>query len=196
MKLFLRAIYFENAALAPERLPLSKDVVSRVLLAWLPSNTLCLLIGRLLLTRIAHDDHRPAGRDNPIGRQHNEGRVPDPPGIGCARWRAAPPEIGSACRPIVDRVQSTQVLLGWRCEGLSLLHNIGDKKSGLGVAGFTTRMRRFGRYLNKVTCLHCAGWLTLYGKFEGRAFQDIRGFNSRMLVSRDRHSRLYCHFHK
>jgi hypothetical protein len=54
---------------------------------------------------------------------------------------------------------------------------------------------RLGRYLEAIACFDCAGRLTLYGKLEA-AFQDIGGFDSRMRVSPDRHSRLYCRFHK
>src|ERR1700674_3052778 len=85
--------------------------------------------------------------------------------------------------------------LGWRCEGLSLLHNIGDENSGLGVARLATRMGRFGRYLEGIACFDRAGRLTLYGKLEA-AFQDIGGFDARMRVSPDCHSRLYCRFHQ
>src|SRR3981081_2443096 len=52
----------------------------------------------------------------------------------------------------------------WRCEGLSLLHNIGDQNSGLGVARLATGMGRSGRYLEGIAYFECAGRLTLYGK--------------------------------
>jgi len=42
---------------------------------------------------------------------------------------------------------------GWRCEGLSLLYDIGDENPGLGVARLTTSMRRFGRYLECIAGL-------------------------------------------
>jgi hypothetical protein len=79
--------------------------------------------------------------------------------------------------------------------GFSLLHNIGDKNSGLGVASLSTRMGRFGRYLEAIAYFEYAGRLTLYGKLE-TTFHDIGGFDSRMRVSPDRHSRLYRRFHK
>ena len=53
----------------------------------------------------------------------------------------------------------------------------------------------FGRYLKVITCVDCAGWLTFYGKLKV-AFQHIRGFDSRMRVSRNFDSGLYCFFHK
>ena len=84
---------------------------------------------------------------------------------------------------------------GWRCEGLSLLYDIGDENPGLGVARLTTSMRRFGRYLECIAGFERAGRLTLYGKLEA-AFQDIGGFDSRMRVPPDGHSRLYRRFHK
>src|SRR5206468_11200797 len=82
---------------------------------------------------------------------------------------------------------------GWRCQGLSLLHNIGDKNSGLGAARLTPRVWRLRGYLEGIASFDCAGRLTLYGKLEA-AFQDIGGFDSGMRVSPDRHSRLYCGF--
>ena len=56
-------------------------------------------------------------------------------------------------------------------------------------------MRRFRRYLEAIAWFDCAGWLTLYGKFEA-AFQNIGRFDSRVRVSRDRHAGLYCSFYK
>src|SRR6266487_2124712 len=85
--------------------------------------------------------------------------------------------------------------LGWRREGLTLLHNIGDENPGLGGARLATRMRRFGRYLEAIACLECPGRLTLYWKLE-TAFQDIGGFDSRMRVPPDGYSRFYRRFHK
>ena len=76
---------------------------------------------------------------------------------------------------------------GWRCEGLSLLYDIGDENPGLGVARLTTSMRRFDRYLECIAGFERAGRLTLYGKLEA-AFQDIGGFDSRMRVPPDGHS--------
>src|ERR1700716_894066 len=84
---------------------------------------------------------------------------------------------------------------GWRCEGLSLLYDIGDENPALGVAGLTTSMRRFGRDLERVAVFERAGRLTLYGKLEA-AFQDKGGFDSRMRVPPDGHSGLYRRFHK
>src|SRR5712692_4717656 len=85
--------------------------------------------------------------------------------------------------------------LSGRCERLSLLHDIGNKNSGLGVARLTTRVRCFGRYLEGIACFDCASRLTLYGKLKA-AFQDIGGFDSWMRVSRDGCPRLYCRFYK
>ena len=56
-------------------------------------------------------------------------------------------------------------------------------------------MGRLGRYLEGIAYFEYAGRLTLYGKLE-TTFHDIGGFDSRMRVSPDRHSRLYCRFHK
>lgn len=56
-------------------------------------------------------------------------------------------------------------------------------------------MGRFGRYLEAIAYFEYAGRLTLYGKLE-TTFHDIGGFDSRMRVSPDRHSRLYRRFHK
>lgn len=85
--------------------------------------------------------------------------------------------------------------LSRRCEGLPLLHDIRNENSGLGVARLTTRVWRFGGYLEAITCFERNGLPTLYRKLEA-AFQDIGGFDSRMLVSRNRHSRLYGRFHQ
>src|SRR2546426_9303978 len=90
---------------------------------------------------------------------------------------------------------SKRACLGWRCEGLSLLHDIGDENSALGAAGLATRMGRFRRYLEAIAWFEHAGRLTLYGKLEA-AFQDIGGFDTRMRVSRDGYLRLYGRFHK
>jgi hypothetical protein len=79
--------------------------------------------------------------------------------------------------------------LSWRCERLSLLHNIGDKISGLGVAWLAARMGRFGRYLEAITGFDRAGRLTLNGKPEA-AFQHVGGFDSRVRVSPDRGRKL------
>ena len=56
-------------------------------------------------------------------------------------------------------------------------------------------MGRFGRYLDGIAGFHCAGCLTLYGKLEA-AFQEIGGFDFRVCMPTDRHSSLYCRFHK
>jgi hypothetical protein len=56
-------------------------------------------------------------------------------------------------------------------------------------------MRRVGRYLEGIACFDGAGRLTLYGKLEA-GFQDIGGLDSRMRVSPDRDSCLYCRFDK
>jgi hypothetical protein len=56
-------------------------------------------------------------------------------------------------------------------------------------------MGRLGRYLEGIAYFEYAGRLTLYGKLK-TTFHDIGGFDSRMRVSPDRHSRLYCRFHK
>ena len=56
-------------------------------------------------------------------------------------------------------------------------------------------MGRLGRYLEGIAYFEYAGRLTFYGKLE-TTFHDIGGFDSRMRVSPDRHSRLYCRFHK
>jgi hypothetical protein len=116
---------------------------------------------------------------------HDPDRTPGPPRFVSSS--------ASTTRQANER--QLQQCLSWRCEGLSLLHNIGDENSGLGVAGLTPRMRRFGRYLEGIACLDSAGRLTLYGKLE-TAFQDIGGFDSRMRVSPDGRSSLYCRFHK
>src|SRR5260370_20039471 len=47
------------------------------------------------------------------------------------------------------RAPASQVL-SRRCERLSLLYDVGDKNSGLGVARLTTRMRRFSRELERI----------------------------------------------
>src|SRR5262249_51328517 len=84
---------------------------------------------------------------------------------------------------------------GWRGEGLSLLHDIGDEDDALGVARLATRMGRFGRDVEAIAFLEHTGRLTLYRKLEA-AFQHIGGFDSRMRVSRDGHARLYGRFHE
>ena len=55
-------------------------------------------------------------------------------------------------------------------------------------------MRCFGRYLEAIAWFDCAGWLTLYGKFEA-AFQNICRFDSRMRVPPDRYASVYRRFH-
>jgi hypothetical protein len=40
--------------------------------------------------------------------------------------------------------------LGWRGEGLSLLHHIGNENSRSDLGGFATRMRRLGRNLEAI----------------------------------------------
>src|SRR5262245_50340945 len=84
---------------------------------------------------------------------------------------------------------------GWRGEGLSLLHDIGDEDDALGVARLATRMGRFGRDVEAIAFLEHTGRLTLYRKLEA-AFQHIGGFDSRMRVSRHGHARLYGRFHE
>ena len=56
-------------------------------------------------------------------------------------------------------------------------------------------MRRFRRYLEAIAWFDCAGWLTVYRKFEA-AFQNVGRFDSRVRVSRDRHTGVYCRFYK
>ena len=51
-------------------------------------------------------------------------------------------------------------------------------------------MGRFGRHLPIVTGLYQAGWLTLYGEIQV-TFEEITGFDARMRVPRDGHTRLY-----
>src|SRR5215472_13217985 len=85
--------------------------------------------------------------------------------------------------------------LSRRCERLSLLHNIGDQNSGSDFWRFATRVGRFGRYLEAIAGLDCAGWLTFYGQLEA-ALHDIGGFDSRMGVPGDFGSGLDCCFHK
>src|ERR1700687_606622 len=51
-------------------------------------------------------------------------------------------------------------------------------------------MGRFGRHLASVTGLDQAGWLTLYGEIQD-TFEEITGFDARMCVQRDGHTRLY-----
>ena len=80
--------------------------------------------------------------------------------------------------------------LSGRCEGLSLLHHVGDENSCFRFPRFTARMRRFRRYLEAIAWFNGAGWLTLNGKFEA-PFQDVGRFNSRMCVSRYDHSGVY-----
>ena len=76
--------------------------------------------------------------------------------------------------------------LSGRCEGLSLLHHVGDENSCFRFPGFTARMRRFRRYLEAIAWFNGAGWLTLNGKFQA-PFRDVGRFNSRMCVSRYHH---------
>jgi len=80
--------------------------------------------------------------------------------------------------------------LSGRCDGLSLLHHVGDENPCFHFPRLTARMRRFRRYLEAIAWFNGAGWLTLNGNFEA-PFQDVGRFNSRMCVSRDRHSGLY-----
>src|SRR5439155_19300810 len=83
--------------------------------------------------------------------------------------------------------------LGWRCQGLSLLHNIGDENSGLGGARLTTRVCRLGGDLDAIACFERTGRLTFDGKLEA-AFQDIGGVDAGMFMWPDRHARFYCRF--
>jgi hypothetical protein len=64
------------------------------------------------------------------------------------------------------------------------------KNSCFRFPGFSAGMRRFRRYLEAIAWFNGAGWLTLNGNFEA-PFQDVGRFNSRMCVSRYRHSGLY-----
>ena len=80
--------------------------------------------------------------------------------------------------------------LSGRCEGLSLLHYVGDEYSCFRFPRFTARMRHFRRYLEAIAWFNGASWLTLDGNFEA-PFQDVGRFNSRMCVARYRHSGLY-----
>ena len=78
-------------------------------------------------------------------------------------------------------------MLSWRRQWLSLLHDVGNKESGRGIARLATRMWRFRWYLEAVAWLDSPGWLALYGKFEA-AFQNVGRFNPRMRVPPDHHA--------
>ena len=84
-------------------------------------------------------------------------------------------------------LQHARRALSGRCQRLSLLDDISDKNSGLGVAWLTARMRRFRRYLESVAGLDCPGWLTLDRKLE-TAFQYVGRFDARMRVPPDRYA--------
>ena len=83
----------------------------------------------------------------------------------CHGVRSQPVLVALVLR-FTDSDTPGRLLLRWRCQGLSLLHNIGDQNSGLSVARLTPRVWRLGGYLEGIACFDCAGRLTLYGKLE------------------------------